>query len=136
MELPKTSDMVTLKEFLDSEISNSLTKQKLSPRLWTETAQALIVRILLFNKRRVSEVVEMKVSDIVQASNISDNEEILSQMDITEKTLANRMTVIEVRGKSTRGLRKVFVILSEEMLKACQHLIETRLYVGIDPSNE
>ena len=47
MELPKTSDMVTLKEFLDSEISNSLTKQKLSPRLWTETAQALIVRILL-----------------------------------------------------------------------------------------
>ena len=46
------------------------------------------------------------------------------------------MTVIEVRGKSTRGLRKVFVILSEEMLKACQHLIETRLYVGIDPSNE
>ena len=53
MELPKTSDMVTLKEFLDSEISNSLTKQKLSPRLWTETAQALIVRILLL---------EMKVS--------------------------------------------------------------------------
>ena len=136
MKLPKTSDMVKLKDYLDSEIENSLGKQKLSPKEWTIMAQVVMVRILLFNKRRVSEVEEMKVLDIVQVQNCSDNEEIVSQMDITEKALANRMTVIEVRGKSTRGLRKVFVILSEQMLKACQHLIAMRMYAGIPPSNE
>ena len=85
VELPKTKDMVQLKEFLDSEVTRCLTKTILSPQEWSETAQALMVRILLFNKRRVSEVEEMKVSDVLQLENCSDNQDILSQMDITEK---------------------------------------------------
>ena len=46
------------------------------------------------------------------------------------------MKVIEVRGKSTRGLRKVFVILSDSMYKGCLHLLKTRLYIGIPASNK
>lgn len=136
IELPKTSDMVRLKDYLDSEITEGLERLTFTYQQWSELAQVLMIRILLFNKRRVSEVEEMKVSDIIQAQNSCDNEEILSQMDITEKTLASRMTVIEVRGKSTRGLRKVFIILSQQMFKACQHLIEKRMAVGISPSNK
>ena len=136
VQLPKKDDMVTLKNFLDNEIAECLKIAKPSPQQWSEAAQALIVRILLFNKRRVAEVEELKVSDILDMHNIKDNEDILSQMDVTEKALASRMSVVEVRGKSTRGLRKVFVIMSEEMLKACQHLIETRMYAGIPSSNE
>ena len=135
IELPKTSDMVKLKDYLDSEMEQSLTKNQFSDTEWTEAAQALMVRILLFNKRRVSEVGEIKVSDIEQAQNCSDNEQVMSQMDIAEKALASRMVAIEVRGKSTRGLRKVFVVLSQPMLSLCQHLIQKRMYVGIPPSN-
>ena len=136
IELPKKDDMVKLKDFLDLEISESLKRQKPNLQQWSEACQSLMVRILLFNKRRVAEVEELKVADILQIQNNKDNEEILSQMDITEKALAKRMSVVEVRGKSTRGLRKVFVILSEQMMQACQHLIQTRMYVGIDQSNE
>ena len=135
IELPKTSDMVKLKDYLDSEMERSLKKNKFSGCEWTEAAQALMVRILLFNKRRVSEVGEIKISDIEQAQNCSDNEQIMDQMDIAEKALASRMVAIEVRGKSTRGMRKVFVVLSQPMLRLCQHLIQTRMYVGIPPSN-
>ena len=60
----------------------------------------------------------------------------ISNFDITEKALAKRMTVIEVRGKSTRGLRKLFIILSEIMLKGCLHLLKTRLSIGIPVSNQ
>ena len=135
VELPNTSDMVMLKDYLDSEMERSLKKNKFSDHEWTEATQALMVRILLFNKRRVSEVGEIKISDIEQAQNCSDNEQVMSQMDIAEKALAGRMVAIEVRGKSTRGLRKVFVVLSQPMLRLCQHLIQTRMYVGIPPSN-
>ena len=135
IKLPKTTDMVKLKDYLDSEIQQSLAKNKFSNNEWTEAAQALMVRILLFNKRRVSEVGEIKISDIEQVQNCSDNEQVMSQMDVAEKALASRMVAIEVRGKSTRGLRKVFVVLSQTMLKLCQHLIERRMYVGIPPSN-
>ena len=100
LELPKTSDMVKLKEYFDSEIETSLSMPKMSAQKWTQTAQALMVRILLFNKRRVSEVEEMKVTDIVQAQNCLDNQEVVKQMDITERALANRMTVVEVRAKA------------------------------------
>ena len=74
IELAKTSDMVMLKDYLDSEMERSLKKNKFSDHEWTEATQALMVRILLFNKRRVSEVGEIKISDIEQAQNYSDNE--------------------------------------------------------------
>ena len=45
------------------------------------------------------------------------------------------MKVIEVRAKSTRGLRKVYIILSEWMNKACLHLLNTKLHAGINPLN-
>ena len=95
-----------------------------------------MLRILLFNKRRAAEVEELKVADILHIPNFKDNKKLVSQMDITEKALARRMSVVEVLGKSARGLRKVFVILSEEMMQACLHLIQTRMYVGIGQSNE
>ena len=127
--------MVKLKEFLDSEISQGLEISQPDLNQWIQLCHMLMVRILLFNKRRVSEVEELKIKDILEIENNKDDE-ILSQMDLTEKALAKRMSVVEVRGKSTRGLRKVFVILSEGMLLACKHLIQTRMYVGIDQSNE
>ena len=135
-ELPRRDDMIKLKEYLDKKISENLKIPKPSFHQWTEACQVLLVRILLFNKRRVAEVEELKVTDIVNIKNIKDNQDILSHMDITEKALATRMSVVEVRGKSTRGLRKVFVILSPEMLEACNHLIQTRMYVGIDSSHD
>ena len=137
IELPKTEDMVKLKEYLDLKIENSLQQNQISAIDWTDTSQAIMVRILLFNKRRVSEVGEMKVSDIAEAKTAacSDNDELVSQMDIAEKALANRMIAIEVRGKSTRGLRKVFVVLTNTMFKACQNLVQMRMYVGVPPSN-
>ncbi len=135
IQLPKTTDMVKLKEYLDFQIGKNVMQNQISTSDWTDASQAIMVRILLFNKRRVSEVGEMKVSDITQAQICSDNEEFVSQMDIAEKALANRMIAIEVRGKSTRGLRKVFVVLTTAMLRACEHLIRMRMYVGIPPLN-
>lgn len=45
------------------------------------------------------------------------------------------MQLIEVRGKSTRGLRKVFVLLTLDMVQGICHLLSSRIYAGVDPSN-
>ena len=135
IELPKKDDMVTLKNFLDTQMAKSLLYSRPNVDQWREACQTLMVRILLFNKRRVSEVEEMKISDIENMNN-TEGEDALLDMDIADKTLAARMNVVEVRGKSTRGLRKVYVILSAEMLLLCNYLIQTRMFVGIDPDNQ
>ena len=128
-KLPLTSDLVKFKEFLDKEIDNFLKVPKPNRKQWMKGAQALLARIVIFNKRRIAEVEELLVTDIT-GEGTEDSEDIVKNLDITERALAKRMTVVEVRGKSTRGLRKVFVILSESMKKGCLHLINTRLYVG------
>lgn len=134
-QLPLTADLVKFKDFLDDEIEAFLKKSKPTRKEWVTSAQAVLARLVIFNKRRISEVEELKADELVECDD-AGSDEIISSLDVTEKALAKRMKVIEVRGKSTRGLRKVFVILSELMLKGCLHLLNTRLSVGIPASNK
>lgn len=135
IKLPLTTDLVKLKDFLDDKIDEFVSIFKPTYQQWNEAAQVLMVRLVIFNKRRISEVEELKVADLTGNQQSSDSKDVLGHLDITERALAKRMRVIEVRGKSTRGLRKVFIILSEQMNKGCLHLLETRMYAGIAHSN-
>lgn len=47
-----------------------------------------------------------------------------------------RMHLMEVRGKSTRKVRKVFVLLSQDMIDGINHMLSTRAYAGVDPKNK
>ena len=42
---------------------------------------------------------------------------------------------MEVRGKSVRGIRKVFLLLTEAMVSSLQYLLKTRTTAGIVASN-
>ena len=46
-----------------------------------------------------------------------------------------RMDLVEVRGKSTRGIRKVFILLTTEMVDAITYLIQHRRAVGVKDTN-
>ena len=135
IELPLTSDLVALKEFLDERIDAFLSKEKPTFHQRTAAAQALLVRLIILNKRRIAEVEELKITDVTQSQRSEDQDDVMNHLNISEQTLAKRMSVIEVRGKSTRGLRKVFVLLTEKMKEACLHLIDTRLRAGIPSDN-
>ncbi|KAL5020636.1 hypothetical protein ScPMuIL_002282 [Solemya velum] len=105
---------------------------------YVELTHFLIVRILIFNKRRIAEVDELKVSDFtsrIQGDNLDTTTEVFQCLGISEQALLKRMQLIEVRGKSTRGLRKVFLLLSEDMVEGIQHLLTTRAHAGIPPTN-
>lgn len=44
--------------------------------------------------------------------------------------------MVEVRGKSTRGVRKVFILFTLDMVDGIQHLLRTRIYAGVNPENQ
>ncbi|XP_053388365.1 uncharacterized protein LOC123554731, partial [Mercenaria mercenaria] len=138
IELPRTDDIISLKQYLVAEIQSAMKNRKPEYKEYVKTAQMVLVRIVIFNKRRISEVAELKVEDFgkrIQGDAADGNEEILSSLDIAEKTLCNRMQLVEVRGKSTRSLRKVFVLLTTDMVEGLQYLLCTRIYAGVNPSN-
>ncbi|ESO97595.1 hypothetical protein LOTGIDRAFT_228230 [Lottia gigantea] len=135
IELPSTEDLVTLKSFLTTELNRGLPFKPLIEE-WVKYAETLITRLVLFNKRRISEVEELTMVDFEKRLRGESANEELSRLDTAEKILAKRMDLIEVRGKSTRGLRKVFVLLEQDMVRGIESLITSRLHVGINPSNK
>ena len=74
---------------LVKEIGSAVTNKVKSYEEWLSLSQLLIVRISIFNKRRISEVSEMKVSNAYLLTT-EDDPEILNYLDVSEKTVAKR----------------------------------------------
>lgn len=46
------------------------------------------------------------------------------------------MDLLEVRGKSTRRIRKVFILLTKDMTEGINHILSTRINAGVDPQSK
>ncbi|WAR28263.1 KT5AA-like protein [Mya arenaria] len=137
-ELPSTEDLVSLKKILVEEIQIKMENPAPTYPEYVYITHLLIARIALFNKRRVNEVSELKVSDFqkrIRGDELDTNTEIYNSLAVSEKALLKRMELLEVRGKSTRGLRKVFVILSTDMVEGLSHLLMVRAQAGVPSTN-
>lgn len=90
VQLPRADDLVKLTRYVKQQIDMYVSGKKVL--VWTRLAKLLIVRILVFNKRRVSEVEEMLISDFQkrETNNVNDSTEILHSLDTTERALAGR----------------------------------------------
>ena len=85
--IPRTEDLVNLEAWLDMKMESFLHKQSFTE----EESMAILVRIILFNKRRVSEVEEIRVDDFEKRPNMEENmQDIFSSLDLSERTLAHR----------------------------------------------
>ncbi|XP_076107660.1 uncharacterized protein LOC143075943 isoform X3 [Mytilus galloprovincialis] len=123
MALPVTSDLVLLKTYLDSiieELSSQKFKQQ-DLKLWKRLAEATLTRIILFNKRRSSEVAKLLTSSFKKRCNWQQNvnEEISIGLKPVEKMLLQRLQMIETQGKQNK---RCPVLLTPAMIKAIESL--------------
>ena len=89
IDIPSTEDLVKLKDFLCSEISKSRSIKPTAEE-WVRFSEILITRLVLFNKRRISEVEELKVMDFknrVSGDNIGEE---IHMLETSERVLASR----------------------------------------------
>ncbi|XP_053380135.1 uncharacterized protein LOC128548751 [Mercenaria mercenaria] len=138
-DIPLTADHVRLRNYTKDAISKCSDHHKMTYKEYVRFAWLLIARIAMFTKRRISEVDELTVDDFknrIHGEDTDGNSEIIESLDISEKLLYKRIDLIEVRGKSTRALRKVFVLLTEDMVRAINHLLSIRIYAGVKPDNK
>lgn len=121
--LPLTTDLVELTNYL----KNQLLQQIACPN-YCRLQKLILTYLILFNKRRPAEVADMTVGDykVAMESQDEDREEIMASMSLEERATAERMTAVEVKGKSTRGLRAVFVLIDNDVQKAIDTLIPLR----------
>lgn len=90
--MPLTEDMVSLSQWLGKEIHSILAVPHPTSAQCKRLASLILVRILIFNKRRIAEVQELLVEDYNKRSKEDDiPEEMLNSLDICEKALAKRL---------------------------------------------
>ena len=92
-ELPTTEYLLLLKTFLVKEIQVQIDNVTPTYAEYVYLTHILITRIALFNKRRVNEVSELKVSDFkmrLKGDELDTNTEIYNSLAVSEKALLKR----------------------------------------------
>lgn len=132
--LPITSDLVKLSNYLDENIKEIISNEHITPEMWVKLASMTLSRVILFNKRRSGEAAKMTVEQyrLRPAWNNSGSEEMKNSLSDFEKTLASKLTIVQIMGK--RG-RIVPVILTNDLKECIDRLITTREACGISTSN-
>jgi len=86
--LPTTQDLVTLTAFLKEKICKIM--REAEPN-YVELVKLVVSALIVFNKRRPMEVLEIKLTDYqLSKENQEEREEIMNHLSVDEKIVANR----------------------------------------------
>lgn len=91
--MPSTEDLICLKNHVEQQIKLQMKVMKPTYDQYVQLAQLLIVRITIFNKRRISEVDEMSVADFekrISGQDVGNNSEIIHSLEFSERALLKR----------------------------------------------
>ncbi|XP_031144240.1 uncharacterized protein LOC116042262 isoform X1 [Sander lucioperca] len=124
--IPLTEDVIQLQKYLKSMEKNA--REKLmegpDPKAYSMLSETILSQIILFNRRRQGEAAKMLLETYETKNMEALNEDVMQCLSKLERDLSNDFTRVVIRGK--RG-RKVPVLLTREMTKSLDFLIEHRM---------
>ena len=88
--LPNTEDIMKAKEHLIVKMNEGIANSNPNYSEWRDTAKATLCRLVLFNRRRISEIEEMTVDDFEQRVCGDTEKEILETLSQSERALSER----------------------------------------------
>ena len=93
--LPFTSDIVLMKKYLEDKmcsLTRRLKEEVESNDVWRELNEVTLAHISIFNKRRASEVAELRISSYQQRPDWTQNpnQEFMKTLDDVEQHLLKR----------------------------------------------
>lgn len=88
--MPDTGDIMKLRDYLMKEITDAVKNESPTKEEWLDLCAKLMVRIVTFNVRRVSEVEELKKDDFSSRPKDIKNDQIMQSLALTERALYKR----------------------------------------------
>ncbi|XP_041855503.1 uncharacterized protein LOC121649037 [Melanotaenia boesemani] len=133
MKLPLTEDVTKLHSHLDkrTELASEALKNETTAHSYSSLAKATLTKIVIFNRRRVGEVSKIKLKNFLERDQSNTHEK--RGLSDYEQKLCTYFERVELKGK--RG-RKVAVLLTPNMTKALNLLVEKREERGVPVENE
>ena len=102
---------------------------------WHTFLTYTMTRLILFNKKRFSEIAKLTTNTFRILPNwaVTRDEELLRSLDPLEHHLLNHFDMVQVRGKCNR---RMSIVLTPDMTSAVQTVIEQRGNAGIPDENK
>ncbi len=129
LELPSMEDMVALDKIVKDDIKHLLQlfqeTESPSSAMGRELLEALLIKVILFNKRRGGEAARLKVKTYVEVTTreTSVNDELLCSLSDEERALAKNLYLIYTPGKAARHIG---IIMTPEMKTVADLLLQHR----------
>lgn len=132
--LPVTEDVKKLTVYVQRQMStySEALKNKGDSDSYIKLAQATLVALLLFNRRRTGEIQRITLEDFHKGINAKTSIDVSDDLSAIEKLMLNQLQRIEIIGKKGRG---VPVLLRSSHVAALNLLLQHRNAVGIPESN-
>ncbi|CAG9814690.1 unnamed protein product [Phaedon cochleariae] len=134
--LPSTEDIKKLHKFLSNIRQKSLAdiRKKFSVKVWMQLAEATLMSVQLFNRRRAGEVERILVEDFNSYQSIDEesNKDLFQSLNDSSKRLANRYVRFAIRCELNRT---VPVLLDQNLLECIKTINNHRGIAGVPVEN-
>ncbi|XP_050400868.1 uncharacterized protein LOC126817765 [Patella vulgata] len=136
--IPITEDLKTFRQFITDNMKSA--KDSLNTdrtfENWNRLSKLTLCRLILFNKRRRAEVIELKVDDYEKRPkwNEDTNQEIMLSLSKTDQILSRRMDMMISGGKSRKNV-DAYVLFPPDCKQSADLMMATRAEAGIRHSN-
>jgi len=136
--LPVASDVTKLVSYLrqrSTECCEKLPNADGSEvqKLYRELTEVTLAYVITFNRRRQGEVAQITLDDYNNKSTVDASSDIYSGLSRLEQNMCKLFSRIEIRGKRDAV---VPVLLTEDVRRAIDVLVDTRSSVGVKETNE
>lgn len=134
--LPSKGDIQKLQVYLRESIRKNYEalNKKFSQQVWKKLAEATLISIQLFNRRRAGEIERILIDDFRSHQKIDEGTigEAYTKFTPEEKQAAMKYVRFTIRGKLSRT---VSVLLHRELLACCELLLKHRSTARVNKKN-
>lgn len=132
--LPKIKDISKLSSYLKQErnAAYDLLKKEFSINEWKRLNEAVLIYLMVFNRRRRGEIQLLTLEDYENRQEINENDDTYKALPEEDKKSAQEYKRLLIRGKKHRP---VPVLVCQENLECMAFLKENRQKAGINKKN-
>ncbi|KAL1454610.1 hypothetical protein WDU94_010826 [Cyamophila willieti] len=134
-KLPEEKDVKLLNDYLSETIEQCMKRLKNEFQIsaWKLLGKALMVTLLVFNRRRVGDMENLLIEDMKKKHEIDKEADYYNQLTVLEKSLAGNFFRVPMEGKRTRDL---FLLVSKEIYSKIEYFLELRKEAGVKNTNK
>lgn len=132
--LPLTEDLLKLNNHLKDVLQTSTTnlKKGFTINAWEDFNKATMVKIVIFNRKRVGDIQRIRLVDFNKSHNVQQGTITYQLLSESERLTCSKYMRVEVRGKHAKV---VPVLLTKEIMSNIRSIISLRKRAKIPDSN-